>query len=196
MLFLLLALNFGISWFNAWSCGCSSAESKTAGGLLRLLWWMGAVMSAAGFTWVLTVVLGLGAHALGYLPTRYLEAELSLGYLIVIGPVIGSGLVITVQAWAVAWRRRTAVNLGVAAWDTFAMVYDITSAVEGVPYALGKVKDVLIPDSDDDKDGALIRLAILLALLGLVGGALLTYAIIHKTARQHALDVRLQYETA
>lgn len=34
---LLVALNFGISWFNAWSVGRSWADSRAIGGSLRTL---------------------------------------------------------------------------------------------------------------------------------------------------------------
>src|SRR6266436_2256340 len=52
MLFLLLILNFAISWFNAWSVGRVWIESKMIGGLFRMTVWCGAIMSAFGFTWL------------------------------------------------------------------------------------------------------------------------------------------------
>ena len=41
-LYLILALNFGVSWLNARTCGRAWVESKAAGGLVRVLVWCGA----------------------------------------------------------------------------------------------------------------------------------------------------------
>jgi hypothetical protein len=64
MLFLLLILNFAISWFNAWSVGRVWTESKMIGGFFRMTVWCGAIMSACGFTWVYIALLGLLAQSL------------------------------------------------------------------------------------------------------------------------------------
>lgn len=60
---ILFAVNFAISWFNAWSCGSTWDSTRAKGGLAHFMNWMGATMSASGFTWCYLVVLGfLGSH--------------------------------------------------------------------------------------------------------------------------------------
>jgi hypothetical protein len=63
MPFLLLILNFAISWFNAWSVGRVWIESKMIGGFFQMTVWCGAIMSAYGFTWVYVTSLGVLAQS-------------------------------------------------------------------------------------------------------------------------------------
>ncbi len=189
LLTFLVVLNFAISWFNAWSTGKSWAESKAFGGFPRLLAWCGAIMSASGFTWCYLVIVSLVAQK--WIPAKYAEAIFRIGYLTIIIPVIGTGIVITVQSWMTFWRNRTLLNGGVAAWNTFADVYNIYTACRAIPESLSFLKD-LAKGSDDDDSGVnakLIKWAIILAILCIVGGALTTTAIIRSTARTHAVSI-------
>jgi hypothetical protein len=45
-LYIILGLNFGISWWNAKTCGRAWEESKAIGGSVRVFAWCGAVQSA------------------------------------------------------------------------------------------------------------------------------------------------------
>jgi len=89
--FVLLIVNFGISWFNAYSVGRSWADSKAVGGWPRFIIWCAAVMSACGFTWCYLIVLTFMAGAAGYLSPRYMQLALEIGYVIIIFPILGSG---------------------------------------------------------------------------------------------------------
>jgi hypothetical protein len=184
--FLLLLWNFAVSWFNAWSTGRSWAETKAQGGLARFMSWMVAIMSGCGFTWCYLIVLAFGAEALGKLPPAYVKGALELGYLAIIVPIIGSGLAITVQAWTYAWKQRTALNVGVAAYDTFAQIYNTYEAIEAVPEFVGDLGK-LFSKSDDD-DNPLVALMVLLVICALAGGALTTTLIIRSTARSYSRD--------
>ena len=127
-------LNFAISWFNAWACGKSWNETKHVGGVIHFMNWMGAIMSAMGFTWCYMLFMAwLGATVpfveqddgtyATLLTPDMLEAYINLGYLVVIGPILGSGLAITCQSWYQFAKRRTLGNAGVAGWNTFAQIY-------------------------------------------------------------------------
>lgn len=194
MLFLLFVLNFGISWFNAWSVGRSWVETKAAGGWLHFMSWMGAIMSACGFTWCYLVVLGMAATSFNWLPPTYLKGFFSLGYLVIIIPVLGSGLAIMIQSWAHFWREKNILNGGVAAWNTFGQVYNTYQAVKNIPTALegvmGMFKDV--GDGEDDVKSKLLFMAIFLVIVAVVGGVLTTTAIIRSTARSSAQRVLAQ----
>lgn len=188
---LIWILNFAISWFNAWACGKSWNESKHVGGFAHFMNWMGAIMSAAGFTWCYVI---LGAELASTIPIEQDDgtsapllsaaattALLQLGYMVVIFPILGSGLAIMLQAWAVFWRRRTLANGAVAAYDTFAMAYNISSAVQYVPEASSGLSSFFGKDSDSEDSGKLIVL--LLAVMALVGGILTTRWILLNSAR-------------
>lgn len=193
-------LNFGISWFNAWVCGKSWNESKHVGGVAHFMNWMGAIMSASGFTWcytILAVLLGRiipveqadGTYAPA-ISEAVAQATLQLGYLVVIFPILGSGLAITIQAWAAFWRRRTFGNGAVAAYDTFAMAHNIYGAVRHVPEAGRGVSSFFKSDGDDKGKG----LVLVIVVGALLGGILTTRAILLASARAAAQNRSLKYD--
>lgn len=184
----LIALNLLISAANAWIVGRSWAESKAMGGVARFMNWCGAIMSACGFTYVYTFLLALGALGAGKLKPEQAQALLSLGYLMIIVPVLGTGLAITVQSWAVFWRRRTFGSGAVSAWNTFAQVHNAYTAISAIPRALGDVGSLFDGDSDSSPAA---RLVLLLVALALVGGCLTTWAIAATAARSKARSVEL-----
>jgi hypothetical protein len=197
ILILFLLLNFTISWFNAWSVGKGWVETKALGGFARFMSWMGAIMSASGFSWCYLVLLCLVGQAIPgkyHLPDKYAEAIFRIGYLIIVLPVIGSGTAITVQSWMVFWRERTFKNGAVTAWNTFADVYNIYTAVRAIPESLSWLGDLWDAESEDsDGKSKLFFLLILAAIMCIVGGIVTTTVIVRLTARNHAevLQTRL-----
>lgn len=198
MIFVLLFFNFAISWFNAWTCGKAWIETKAAGGLAHFMNWMGAVMSAAGFTWCYLVVLAVvGAvvpvdsaedgSTITLLTATQADALINLGYVVVIGPILGSGLAITLDSWAYFYRQRT-IGAGIGAgYNTFAQVYNTYNAVSLLPDVLGDLGGFFDSKDGKGKGGAIV---ILLVVLSLIGGILTTSAIIRSTARRHAENLR------
>jgi len=128
----LLALNFGISWWNARVVGQVWADSKVVGGFPRLVVWSAAIMSACGFTWVYLFVLTLLAIAGGAIEPQYARAAIEVGYLMIIVPIIGSGLILTVHSWMVAARERTLASYGTAAWNTYAQYHNLADAADSI----------------------------------------------------------------
>lgn len=192
---LFLILNFGISWFNAWSVGRSWAETKVIGGLARFMAWCGAVMSASGFTWcylVLVCLIGQAIPGKYHLPDKYALGVMHLGYLIIILPVIGSGLAITIQSWAYFWRERSFKNGAITGWNTFAQAYNTYTAIRTIPESVSFLGDLFSSDSKskdkDDLKGKLMLLVIVLVVLCVIGGILTTTAIIRATAKGEALQ--------
>lgn len=180
----LLALNAFISWWNCKVVGGIWIESKKAGGFMRVLAWCGAVQATVGFSSVLIFGLAFGAYAFGYLPKEYANAAISLWYLLIIIPAIGTGLVITVHSLITAWRERNIANMGVAAWNTFASGMNIYNAASGIPNAWEAVSSVLGGDSKDDKDGSKAALLILIVVVAIAGGILITMSLIRHYAAQ------------
>lgn len=203
MIILIWFLNFAISWFNAWGCGKTWNESKANGGVPHFMNWMGAIMSASGFTWCYMVVVGwLGStiplkhddhgQLVPLLSQHMLEAFCNLGYLAIILPIIGSGLAITIHSWGVFWRRRTFGDGAIAGYNTFAQVYNMYEAFQGIPRAGRGVLDFFWGDKDDDRDASAIVVA--LVLLSIAGGILTTRAIIRSVARSTATSRRAYYQ--
>lgn len=194
----LLVLNSGISAFNAWAAGVAWTESKVEGGWVHVMNWCAAIMSACGFTWVYLVVTALIVHATGYLPTVYVQKMLDLGMLCIVIPILGSGLAITIDSWAWAWRRRTFGSGALAAYNTYAQIHNTITVVRAMPSMLEGAGSLFkdLGDSDDDGKGKLAWLAILLAVLAVIGGCLTTAAIIRATARNHADSLLGRLRTA
>jgi len=192
---LILLLNYSISWFNAWSVGRSWADSKAIGGWPRFMVWCGAVMSASGFTWCYLIPLALLAGVMGWLPPEYVQATLELGYVVIILPILGSGLAIWLDSVTTAWRRRDLASIGIASWNTFAMAHNTYSAAKTLPKVLEHLGDVFKGGDSDDAKGKALLLVVLLVILAVCAGFLTTRAIIMRTARKYSGKVQKELET-
>src|SRR5690349_6837454 len=73
---LVWVLNFAISVWNAYAVGKVWVEAKVAGGWYRFMCWMGAIMSACGFTWCYLSFLALSAHYFGWITDAQMKAAL------------------------------------------------------------------------------------------------------------------------
>lgn len=200
MLVLLVVMNFVISWFNAWGCGHAWAETKHQGGLAHFMNWMGAIMSASGFTWCyLVLMVTVGSHwdvtdketglVHPFLQPETAEMVFKLGYVVIIGPILGSGLAITIDTWAHFYRNRTLGNGALTAYNTYAQIYNTYQAVSYVPGFLGDIGDFF---KSKDKDSAVTRLVIFLVVVSVVGGILTTYAILMSAAQSNAYAMNLK----
>jgi len=189
-LLLILALNFAISWWNARACGRAWVESKAVGGAIRVLVWCGAIQSAIGFSSVFLFPLIFIANAAfpQYFTAEYVDGALSLWYVTIIFPALGSGLIITIESWIRAYREHSLTNLGVAAYNTLAQAHNTIGAIRSLGPALqavGKMFASALGGRGDPRGKAAV-LGLLIALtivtLALAAGAILTSALIHHYA--------------
>lgn len=195
LVFLLVLLNLGISWWNAYAVGQAWVESKHTGGYRRFMAWMGALMSGAGFTWCYFIIIGLVLGATHVLDARNLQLLFDIGYVMVIPVVLFAGWAITIDSWKRAYHQRTLGNMGVAGWNSFASMYNTYNAVQGFGGAIGNIFKNLSAD-DDDGEGALGMLVLLVALVAAALGAITTTLLIKHYAGRERLEVvraRAQY---
>lgn len=185
LIVLLLLWNFGISWLNCWAVGRTWAEAQAVGGWTKFVTWSAAVMGASGFVWCNTLVLGfLCSTHVALLPLKYqltdkyLELLFNLGYVLVVFPILGSGLAIWADSLKQAYKERDGVSIGIAAYNTFAMAHNTYEAAKFFPSVIDKIKDTL--DDSDNKVALLTVYAVLAVSVG--GGIGLAYYIIHSTA--------------
>ena len=176
-----MILNLIISFLNARNVGRVWAESKAVGGWVRVLTWCGAIQSAVGFTFVYAIVIAYIAVSTGYLPPQMLNVLMSLVYLLIIIPAIGSGILITIQSWINFARDKSLMNLGMAGWNTFAQAYNTYNAIQSFGPALDTVQEGLggLFDGDGDSDNSSLRV-ILLAAIVLLAGVMTTTVIIRR----------------
>lgn len=191
MLFLLWIVNFVISWFNAWSVGHTWKFSKTVGGFYHILIWMVAIMSAAGFTWCYSIVLAFAASMIPItddatgvshpiLSSEDLQVYLDFIYILIILPILGSGMAITAFSWAQFWKHRNFANGATAAWNTYAQIHNTVGAFQHVPRAFDNVSSFFDGKSNDAKG----KLMILLVAIAIFGGVLTTTVIARKAMRE------------
>jgi hypothetical protein len=189
LLVLLWLLNFGISAWNAYAVGRAWVETKVAGGWPRFMAWMGAIMSASGFTWCYLILLVLGGHAMGWLDDEATAVAFQLGYLLLIPGILFSGLMIMLDSWRRAFRNGGFLNYGVAAWNTYAQIHNTMSAVRSIGPAFRSVLGFFTggdrerrSSRDGDARGLIVLLVIFLVALALLAGVLTTTIIIRLVA--------------
>src|SRR5215470_6454052 len=129
--YIILGLNLVISWFNARTCGRAWVEAKALGGYIRVLVWCGAIQSAIGFSSVFLFPLIFVANASfpGYFTDADVNGMVSLWYVSIIFPALGTGLIITIESWIRAYRERSLSSMGVAAYNTFAQIHNTMGAI-------------------------------------------------------------------
>ena len=184
----LLVLNFCISWWNAYAVGVSWVETKQIGGWPRFMNWMGAIMSASGFSWCYLVMLTCGfyyaqPYFIGdhkpYLNVKAVVAAFNIGYLVLIPGILFAGLMIWLDSLIQAWQRRDLSSFGVAAWNTYAQVHNTYSAYSGIGGAFDSVGDFLKGgDDDDDGKSVAVILVLVIVAMAIAGGVLTTWAIV------------------
>jgi len=190
LVFLVLIVNFGISWWNARMVGLDWVESKQLGGWIRFMTWMGWLMSALGFTWCYVLILAVLARSAGYIDDQAMQAAISLGYLVVIPGILVSGTFIWINSLVEAWRRRDLPSIGIAAWNTFAEASNVASAVQGVGGAAKSVGALFTKADPDDPKGAAIVLVVLIVVASVAGGFITTEMIRRHYAGSRPLPAR------
>lgn len=189
VLFGFLILNSLISFYNAWAAGRGWTEAKEAGGWIRVVNVSAVVMAACGFTWVILTIETIAVVLFNYLEPADAEALFNLGYLLIIFPVLGSGIALWAHSLVVAYKRRQMGDFVVAGWNTYAQIHNMTSAARHVPDALSSVFSSL----GKSKSGRNALLIIVLVILALGGGILITVAIVRWADENHQVSVEQEY---
>jgi len=155
-----------ISILNAFWAGSVWLEMKVMGWAGKLLVYSVAVMSLCGFMWFNLIcetflVEAARAHNLHgkyvnwvySLPPHYTDYLYSLGYLIIILPIIGAGIVMTVWSW-VAFSRRRSWSTGAGAfYNSGATLYNIWGSIRVIPQALSNVGSMFSGSGSSSSSG-------------------------------------------
>jgi hypothetical protein len=181
---LVWVLNFAISVWNAYAVGKVWVDARHENGWHRFMCWMGAVMSACGFTWCYLSFLVLTAFYFQWLTEEQARLALNLGYILLLPFMLFAGYAITLDSWAQAYRRGGFLRYGAAAWNTYASIHNTYSAWRNLGGAFASLGDLFggRKGSRDRDGGGGIIIVILLVLFALLGGVLTTAAIIRRAA--------------
>ena len=180
----ILVFNYAISWWNAYATGKSWAEAKAVGGWIRVVAWAGAILSAAGFSTVYLFLIAYGAHALGYVDDQSMRLALSFGQLGLVTPLLGAGIIVTLESWRRWYRHQSLLSLGLAGWNTYATAHNALSAFEDSGDALDMIGEAYAGAADSKSKAAVAAFitAIVIALFALLAGTLQTAFLIRKYA--------------
>lgn len=199
---LILIVNFGISWFNAWSVGRYWSESKHMGTWIRVQVVSGYVLSIIGFTWVYLFLLAalmsvLGPHIKGIQELNYqvlVEFMMNLGYIILVPILIVSGMSATIQSWINFWKNKNLSNGAVMAWNTYAQINNTVRFARTAPSALKSILNIAFGGKGKKKsDTQIIILGIVLLIFALAGGYFTASAILKKADREFEYDLKDAY---
>lgn len=186
-------LNFGISFWNAYAVGNSWIEVKHQEGTWpKVLAWSGAVMSALGFTWCYLIALAFLCYSMQWLDQGTVEGAIWLGYILLVPGVLASGLVITLDSWARAYRNRRIQDIGIAAWNTYAEYHNtfhfIDNAGKAFKYVMSSGSSSKSNSKSSDGKGILIML--LLVVVAALAGVITTAVIITRVAGDYPMEPR------
>jgi hypothetical protein len=187
IIYLLLIINFAISAYNAWVVGKSWADVKAIGSTWQKVVVASAfIMSGCGFTWCYLTLFGIIAIAFGILDLESIQAVLNLGYVVIILPVLGSGIAIWIDSVTTAYRRRDLGSIGTAAWNTFAQAHNTYSALTNLGPILKSLGSFFKGGSSKGKGQILVVVLVIIALLL---GFITTYIIAMKSASDYSQKV-------
>ena len=191
----MLLLNVLISIWNCYAVGSAWKDTMTMGsGFNKFVLWSAVIQSGVGFS--MPLLLGLTLGSLMFLTSgtepylSQLEAEgvrvtiMNLWYVVVIFPILGSGLAIWAHSLQIAYQRRDFGSIAAAGWNSFAQIHNTVSAVENLGGAFGNVSEFFGAfDEDIDTKGKLTLLIVLLVSISIVGGFMIAFGLVRYFAR-------------
>ena len=199
-LFLLLALNFAISWSNASYVGRYWSESKQVGGSFRVYMVTGYIMAIAGFTMVYGYILLLISPYI--LPLLKVSQETILAvqslsadliYLFCVATIIPTGFYIWIRSLKTFFEEKTLSAGLTAGWNTFAQIHNVVNAAREVPNSLSRIADALLGKGKKKNDKAIIvALAILILAVAIFGGYFTASYIMKKADREYDMFSELE----
>ena len=179
MILFIWCLNLGISIWNAYATGKVWVEAKHAGGMRRFMAWMGYVMASVGFSWDILVLVGILLRSLGKITPDQEALFFQAGYVVLVSGFLFSGYAIMFQSWANAYREHSVVNIGVAAYNTYANIHNTFNAIDNFPKAFDSVFKSFTRGSGKGKASGLILFA---AILCVLSGFIIAALIVHRVA--------------
>lgn len=156
MLWLLIILNFLICTWDAYASGAIWGQARNT--LDKALAVVIFVLAYTGFLYTI-VLVGI---VIGYLPEVWLlGANVFLG-----GPIILTGIVITIHGWIQAIRTRSLLGGAVSIWNTFATFHNIGVWIKSFRALkdIGGIKG-LINAADEGKGKTKVALFLLVAVI-------------------------------
>jgi hypothetical protein len=181
-----IVFTLAISTLNAIGAGYAWTTSKESGGFARLVVWSVAGMAAIGYTMVFSIA-GLAMALAGHYITPELAARGdALVFSLIAIPILGCGLVITIDSWAAYHRSRSLLDLASAGYNTWAMWHNASVIASNLGGTTRSAKG-LFSDLELELDSIPIFIVLAIVALSFGSGILLTWAF-YRIGRRWADD--------
>lgn len=180
---LLLIFDFVISIWNAYASGYNIGMLRKLGkgGFSRAAAYSGLGLAFAGMTYVLIVVLSFIAYALGYVGIGVVDYALAFNFIVFGLMIIGFGIMVTIQSIIIAVHRKSFGSIIIAIWNTFAIVFDIASYVEGFRASVNMLKA-----NKSDRANALVIVLVAVLIAYFITHAMYKHGLKKASAEQRA----------
>jgi hypothetical protein len=132
-----------------------------------------------GFSWDILVLVVILLHSLGKITPDQATLLFQAGYVLLVPGFLFSGYAIMFQSWANAYRNHSVVNMGVAAYNTYANIHNTFNAIDNFPKAFGSVFEPFTRGSGKSKANGLI---LFVAVLCVLSGFIIAALIVHRVA--------------
>lgn len=199
VIFFVLVLNLVISFWNASVVGRYWTERHELPGYVRFMMWCGVIMAVSGFFSVYVTFITMIMHDLHLfeaLALALFQVEMTaveatglaqnvfdLAYLVIIFPVLGTGLALWANSVIIAWKRRDLASIGIGIYNTGAQIHNMVSAVRHVPRATKSLSSgVKFRLKSKDGKAAAYLVLLLIPVIVSLGSAIATTAVIMRAS--------------
>lgn len=140
-LILIIALDIGISIWNAYAAGVTLTLLRRQEGqrFAKIAAGSALGLGFAGMSYAMLIIFSFLAYFVGFLGAGDVVFVLAFDFLVFGAMIIGFGLVVTAQSIAIAYRQRTFGTIAISVWNVFAEVADIAIYADGFRAAYGSL---------------------------------------------------------
>ena len=168
---LVFIVNPVIAYFNAYGVGRIWNSMAAATKWEKAIAVSALIQSVIGFSMPMVAIISFIGYVTKYLNMNEIHLVMDLFWLSVIVPIIGSGLIITIQSVRDAIKYRSFGSIATAAWNVGAMINNIVDMFSNFGSILS---DATKRASDDDENPAILFIAIFVVIVSIGSGAALT----------------------
>lgn len=130
-----------ISAWNAYASGINIGRIRKNNieGFTKYAAYAGLGLAFAGMTYFLLIVISLIAYVLGYIDVSTVNVALSFDFLVFALLIILFGIMVAIQSVITAYRTRNVWSILIAAYNVFAVAWDIYAYTSGFRQAASVV---------------------------------------------------------
>jgi len=141
---IIIIIDFVISLWDSYASGYNLEflkEGKTHASKLQYAFaYSGLGLGFTGMAYVMSLIISYVAYYLGYVSATVVNEVAAYSFLVFGILIIGFGIMVTLQSIIIAYKRRSIWSILIAAWNTFAVVFDIVMYITSFKEAASIIK--------------------------------------------------------